>query len=334
MNIQNVSLKPYSSLRVGGEGDVAEVTSHGELIQVLMYARQAAKRVHMIGEGTNTFFGNNHAQTLFVVMKIRGISFEDTSDTTCRITVGGGERFDDVVKFSVSKSLWGIENLSLIPGTAGASPVQNIGAYGVELASVLVSLSAVDMETLNVVEISNEACQFGYRDSLFKQNPGRYCIVSITLALSKVPHPILTYKPLDTLSSHENLSPQDVRDCVIATRMSKLPDYITHPNVGSFFKNPVVSGVEGEALRSSYPEAPLILVEDGYKIPAAWLIEHVAEMKGVRMGNVGTWPAQPLIIVNYGEADAEEIQTFSESIITRIKEKSGITLEREVNFVE
>jgi UDP-N-acetylmuramate dehydrogenase len=332
MEINNVSLKDYSSLKVGGMGDLVVVRSAKELVQAVMYAKQEGKIIHILGEGTNTFFGDNLSQYLFIKNEIKGISFEEQGDFVL-LTLGAGEIWDSVVSFSVEKGLWGIENLSRIPGTVGASPIQNIGAYGVELKDVLVSLSAYDRKTSNTVEISNDACNFGYRDSLFKQEKDRYVVMTITLKLSRRAKPVLSYKPLDTLIGKEDISLADVRELVIATRKVKLPDYKEYPNVGSFFKNALVTGVEAEGLRTTYPDVPLIPHLEGYKIPTAWLIEHIACMKGIRVGDVGTWPNQPLVIVNYGHVKAGEIIDFSENIIQKIKEKTGIIIEREVNFV-
>jgi UDP-N-acetylmuramate dehydrogenase len=333
MEIKKVSLREISSLCVGGDGDVVEVTSIAGLIEVLLYAKKENLRTHVIGEGTNTFFGETLTGILFIKMMIRGISVQDMGEDVL-ITASSGENWDDVVKMCVEKNLWGIENLSYIPGSVGAAPVQNIGAYGTELKDTLVSVEAVTTETLDLVTISNEACQFGYRDSLFKREHNPYIICSVTIKVSRTSCPVLTYKPLDALVGKENLSPEEVRNIVIATRKEKLPDYNVYPNNGSFFKNPVVGKEAGEQLLVTYPNLPLITVGSGYKISSAWLIEHVANMKGERVGNVGTWPKQPLVIVNYGEATGDEVLAFSTSIIEKIREKTGIVLEREVNFVK
>jgi UDP-N-acetylmuramate dehydrogenase len=332
MEIYRTSMKPYSSLKVGGEGDVVFAQSISELVNATMYASSTTRIPYVLGEGTNTYFGDTLDSYLFIKNEIKGISLEEKGDGVF-VTAGAGERWDDLVVLVVGKNLWGIENLSLIPGTVGAAPIQNIGAYGTELKDVLVSLSAYDTKTGNTVEISNEACEFGYRDSLFKHEKNRYSIISITLKLSRIPKPILTYKPLDTLLGKENLSVLEVRNLVVATRKAKLPDYKEYPNTGSFFKNPFVTLTEGESLRTKYPELPLIAHAHGYKIPAAWLIEHIATMKGVRVGDVGTWPNQPLVLVNYGSARAEDVMQFSSSIIEKIKKETGIVIEREVNFV-
>lgn len=332
MEIKHVALRDYSSLKVGGMGDLVVIRSSKELVQAVMYGTQEGKKIHILGEGTNTFFGDNLSQYLFIKNEIKGISFEEQGDFVL-LTVGSGEKWDDVVSFSVEKGLWGIENLSLIPGTSGASPVQNIGAYGSEIKDVLVILSAYDRKTSNTVEIPNDACNFGYRDSLFKQEKDRYVVLTITLKLSRIAKPVLSYKPLDTLVGKEALSPSDIRELVIATRKAKIPDYKEYPNVGSFFKNAVVNGAQAEGLRTQYPNVPLIPHLEDYKIPTAWLIEHIACMKGIRVGDVGTWPNQPLVIVNYGNAQAQDIVDFSETIIQKIQEKTGILIEREVNYI-
>lgn len=332
METHRTHMKQYSSLKVGGEGDVVFVQSISELVSACTHALAISKIPYILGEGTNTYFGDTLDSYLFIKNEIKGISLEEKGDDIF-VTAAGGERWDGLVSFLASKNLWGIENLSLIPGTVGAAPVQNIGAYGTELKDVLVSLSAYDIKTSNTVEISNEACAFGYRDSLFKKEKNRYIVISITIKLSKVAKPVLSYKPLDTLIGKENLTVSEVRDFVVATRRAKLPDYKEFPNTGSFFKNPVVTKEKGELLRTQYSVIPLLNHENGYKIPAAWLIENVAEMKGIRHGDVGTWPNQPLVLVNYGDATHAQIEAFVAEIIEKIKGKTGLIIEKEVNFV-
>ena len=182
-------------------------------------------------------------------------------------------------------------------------------------------------------DLLNDECNFGYRDSFFKHNPGKYVIISITLNLTKEFKPTLGYKPLDTLVGKENLTPKDVRDLVTATRLAKLPDWKKFPNTGSFFKNIVITKEALEGLKVNYPNIPVNEVVGGYKVPSAWLIEHVAEAKGLKVGDIGTWEKQPLVIVNYGNATADEINAFASEIQRKIEEKTGIKLEREVNFI-
>ncbi len=332
MEIRIISLKEYSSLRVGGEGKVVSVKNEEEIKEALMHAKSEGLRMHLLGGGTNSYFGTDLSKFLFLQLDCKGITFADHDDSVL-VTAQASEIWDDLVRVTVERGLWGIENLSLIPGTVGAAPVQNIGAYGVELKDVFVSVTALDTETMTTRQFTCEESRFGYRDSFFKHAPGRYIITSVSLLLSKVKRPVLTYKPLDVLSLSINLTPQDVRDVVVRTRETKLPDWHENPNAGSFFKNPVVNGATSERLATLYPSMPLIETTEGYKIPAAWLIEHVAEMKGFRMGDMGTWPNQPLVLVNYGEASADGIDRLAGEIRNRIHEKTGIMLEQEVNRV-
>lgn len=341
MEIKKVLLKNYSSLRIGGEADMVVVKNEEELVEAVMHAASKGRRVHILGEGTNTYFGEKLENLLVIKNEIKGIFLKILDDQTIRqsdvsfeLTAGAGENWDDVVKYTVENNLWGIENLSYIPGTVGASPVQNIGAYGMELQDALVSVRAYDIEKKEFIELRNEECQFGYRDSIFKNNVGRYCVISVTLKLSKEPRPVLIYKPLDTLSGNSNITLQEIRDIVIKTRKEKLPDYTLYPNTGSFFKNAFITKEKGDELIKNYTTVPLHDVVGGYKVSTAWLIEHVAQMKGVRVGDVGTWPIQPLVLVNYGDVTTKELHIFAATIIKKIEEKTGITIEREVNCIE
>lgn len=331
--IKKVLMKNYSSLRIGGEGDMIVIESEENLREAYSYAKARNIRVSVLGAGTNSFFKEKIQNLLFLKMEIKGIEVKE-SDNNVLLTASAGETWDDIVDYAVNKGWWGLENLSYIPGTIGASPVQNIGAYGVELKDVLFSVRAYDTTLDDFIEILNNECNFGYRNSIFKEEKGRYVIVSVTLKLSKKANPVLTYKPLDVLIGKENVTLEEIRNLVIKTRKEKLPDYVAYPNAGSFFKNPIVNKSKVESLKVMYPNIPLHEVESGYKIPAAWLIEHVAKMKAVRVGDVGTWPNQPLVIINYENAKYEDLILFSGIIVKKIEQATDIVLEREVNFVE
>lgn len=331
MDIKGVSLKDYSSLRIGGEGKLVEAKTPEEVGEAIAYAKSEGLSLHIVGEGTNSYFGEDLSQFLFLKLPKGGIEYREEGNDVF-VKAGANVNWDDLVQTCVERGLWGIENLSYIPGTVGAAPVQNIGAYGVELAETFVSLDAIDTVTMNMVTLAREECQFGYRDSLFKYKIKKYIIVCITLKLSKTPQPVLTYKPLDEL---QNTNPTliDIRKAVIAIRTKKLPNYNEYPNAGSFFKNPVVDLETSEMLKGVYPDIPLIQTFEGWKVPAAWLIENVAEMKGMRIGDIGTWPKQPLVVVNYGNATADDVDRFASEIRKRIGEKTGIVLEQEANRV-
>lgn len=336
MYIQKISLKDYSSLRIGGEADMITITTEDELKEAMVYAEQQKIRVHILGGGTNTFFAEHIESILFVKIEIQGkeeIANPDNNEEVL-LTVGAGEVWDDTVLYCVERGLWGIENLSYIPGTVGAAPVQNIGAYGVELKDVVYEVRVYDRLKDLFFVLPVDECEFGYRDSLFKKEKGRYCISSVTLRLSKLAKPVLTYKPLDILLQKEEISIQEIRNTVVATRQAKLPDWHIYPNAGSFFKNPIITEDIFHQLVEMYPAVPFYTEESRYKIPAAWLIEHVAEMKGVRIGDVGTWPNQPLVIVNYGDATVDELLAFSDRIIAQVKDKTSIMLEKEVQYVK
>lgn len=331
MEVKTVSLKDYSSLRVGGEGKLLEVRSVEELREAVAYAKGQNLRVHVVGGGTNSYFGNDLSNFLFIRMEIKGVDIEEKEEEVI-VTVGGGEIWDDIVELAVDRGWWGIENLSYIPGTAGAAPVQNIGAYGAELSNSFVLLAALDTETMEEKIFTREDCRFGYRDSIFKYEEGKYVIFSVTLRLSKRAMPLLEYKPLDSLSIG-TATLEEVRNLVIATRNEKLPDWRTYPNAGSFFKNAVIDLTAAEFIKPLYPDMPLIQVPGGYKVPTAWLVDHVAKMKGEKEGNLGTWPHQPLVIVNYGSVTADDIDAFAGKIREKVNEKTGIVLEQEVNRV-
>ena len=344
MNLEKVKLSEYTSLKLGCECDLVRIKNEEELVEALMYAKSEGFRVHVLGEGTNTFFSNDLKNILVLKMEMKGIGVKkygvrSTEEGEIRniedvfITAKAGEIFDDLVNLSTKNNWWGIENLSYIPGTVGASPVQNIGTYGVELKDVLDYVRAYDTQENKFVEFKNEDCGFGYRDSLFKKESGRYIICDITLKLSKNENAKLDYKPLDSLKEKENLTPRDVRELVIKTRTEKLPDYKKFPNAGSFFKNVIVTKEKFEELQKIYPDIKFFEEGENIKIPTAWFIENVAEMKGVQIGNVGTSQTQPLVLINYGANDAQELFDFEKIIIDKIFEKTEINIEREVNYI-
>lgn len=329
MELKKVLLRDFTSLRIGGESTMVVVKSEKALEEAISRAKANKVRIHILGEGTNTYFGEKIKNTLILKNEIRGMMLQNTI-----LTSYAGETWDDVVKYAIKNNLWGIENLSYIPGSAGAAPIQNIGAYGTELKDTLISVRVYDTKKEKFLVLKNNECHLGYRDSLFKRSPGRYIVISITIKLSKKKKPILRYKPLDSLLENKNVTLREIRNLVIKTRKKKLQDYTQYPNTGSFFKNVIVSSKKASDLKKKFPSILCIKQEGGYKIPTAWLIEHVAKMKGARDGSVGTWPIQPLVLVNYGKATSKELNTFAEKIVKKIKKETGIKLEREVNFVE
>lgn len=289
----------------------------------------------VLGEGSNLLFTGDY-QGLILKPDFHGIRQLSEDKQSVMVEIGAGENWDSWVQYALRKGWYGLENLSLIPGSVGASPVQNIGAYGVELKDRFSSLEAWDLKENKVVQLSAEECGFGYRDSIFKSKyPNRYVIIRVVFRLKKTPELQLGYGPVrEEFQRVGGSGPGDLRSVIISIRKGKLPDPADYGNAGSFFKNPVIPVQLKEDLQKSFGEMPGYPVEktDRIKVPAAWLIEK-AGWKGRRKGNVGSWPGQPLVIVNYGSATGQEILDFSENIRHDIHLKFGILLEREVKVV-
>ncbi|MEN8158079.1 MAG: UDP-N-acetylmuramate dehydrogenase [Bacteroidota bacterium] len=288
----------------------------------------------VIGEGSNILFRRDF-DGMVLRPSMRGIELLEDDGSRVVVRVGAAENWDRWVEYAIEKGWYGLENLSLIPGSVGSAPVQNIGAYGSEFRDHMAWLEAWDMQQKQPVRLDNEACRFGYRDSIFKsEEPGRFIITHVAFSLSKEAVLKLGYGNIETAFKEAGGStPADLREVVISVRNRKLPDPEAYGNAGSFFKNPLVDSTIFKCIRVEHQEIPNYPQPGNQvKIPAAWLIEK-AGWKGKRSGNVGTWPSQPLVIVNYGGATGQEIFDFSEKIMEDVDSKFGITLEREVRVV-
>jgi len=291
----------------------------------------------VLGGGSNICFTGDQ-EKLILHNQIKGIEVESMVGDDVLVKIGAGENWHEVVCWCLDRNLGGIENLSLIPGYAGAAPIQNIGAYGVELQDVFYSLDAFDTLSGRVHRFNKTSCNFGYRDSYFKQSgKGRYIILSICLLLKRPPHKLnLDYGAIRQVLAQngiENPSIRDVSQAVIAIRQSKLPDPSQIGNAGSFFKNPVVDRELFNELQKKNPGMPYFPQSDErVKIPAGWLIEQ-AGWKGYREGHVGVHKDQALVLVHFGEGSGREILDLSASIMDDIATKFGIRLEPEVNII-
>ncbi|MCE5205227.1 MAG: UDP-N-acetylmuramate dehydrogenase [Porphyromonadaceae bacterium] len=324
----NVQLQPYNSFRTRASARIfCEPQTVEELSETIRTFSEEKKLV--LGAGFNLFFTRDFDG---VVIKpgMRGITTLAENDEYIDIEAGAAEEWDQFVGFSVSHGYSGLENLSLIPSSVGASPIQNIGAYGTEVKDTIIRVKAVNICSGEYHEFTNEECAFGYRDSIFKRT-GRYVITSVVYRLSKT----FAYKEkyVDLSRELEGIDVptlSQVRDAIIRIRTRKLPDFNLLPNAGSFFKNPVLTMDEKEALRKILPDAPFYNAGDnGFKTSAAFLIEK-AGYKGRRKGMVGTYERHALIIVNYGTENGQEIADFMEEIQQEVKRQFGILLEPEV----
>lgn len=304
-------------------------------LEELRLAAQYLDSPLVLGGGSNILpIGNIHKSVLRLELKGFDILKEEGPEVL--VQVAAGEVWHEVVMWAVDHDLSGIENLSLIPGTIGASPIQNIGAYGVELVSVFESLEAVEIGTGRIREFSKEECKFGYRDSVFKREVhGKYIIVSVTLRLKRDYSVNTTYGSIRDVLHQKGITHPTIRDVsntVIEIRQSKLPDPKVIGNAGSFFKNPMISSDHFQTLKNVYPDLPGYPDPEGLtKVPAGWLIEK-AGWKGKRFGDAGSYEKQSLVLVNYGDATGTEIWELAQKIIASVHGQFNVELSPEVNL--
>ena len=290
------------------------------------------KTLH-IGGGSNLLFKGDFDGTV-LHSAIRGITVVDESSEEVWVRVGAGEVWDDFVAWAVAQGYGGVENLSLIPGEVGASAVQNIGAYGVEVKDVIEQVEVVNLRCGEKHTLMNAACNYAYRQSIFKQEfKGKYAITYVTYRLQKHPQLKLEYGNIQAvLGDKENLSIQDVRQAIIDIRNAKLPDPKVLGNAGSFFMNPVVSREKFLKLQKEYPRMPFYEVEGGVKIPAGWMIDQCG-WKGRALGRAAVHEKQALVLVNLGGATSDEIVALCDAVFRDVKEKFGISIHPEVNMI-
>lgn len=335
---ENFSLKPYNTFGVDAKARYfAEVHSTEELIEALNYSKTSTLPLLFLGGGSNMLLTKDF-DGLAIQLNLKGIHEDFINDNEVLVTAKAGENWHELVMFCLNKNYGGLENLSLIPGNVGTSPMQNIGAYGTEIKDTFVSCTVLNLENLQLETFNLEQCRFGYRDSVFKQEgKGKYVILEVTFKLTIKDHKIKTEygaitSELENLGI-ENPTIQDVSNAVINIRKSKLPDPKEIGNAGSFFKNPTILLTQFEELQQKFENIPGYANGDFVKVPAGWLIEHCG-WKGKQIGNVASHKLQALVIINAtGEATGQEIYDFSTKIINSVKEKFGIELEREVNII-
>ena len=331
------NLLPYNTFGISAlASQFVEVNSVLQLRNLIQEKAILEEPYLILGGGSNILFIKNY-EGLVLKNNLKGIEVSRENENYVWLKAAGGEVWHELVMFCVNKNWGGIENLSLIPGTVGAAPMQNIGAYGVEIKDTFEELEAINIQTGELEKFNNEQCKFGYRESIFKHEAkGRYFITSVTFKLNKKPDLNTSYGDIETLLKEWHIAKPtiaDVSKAVIAIRQSKLPDPVLLGNAGSFFKNPVIEFSVFEKLQKNNPTLKSFPAADGkVKIPAAWLIEQ-AGWKGKRFENIGVHEKQALVLVNYGGGTGKELIDLAYKIIDSVKAKFGVALTPEVNII-
>lgn len=333
---EHISLKPYNTFGIDVNANYfAEIFNPEQLNELKDKLVTWQDNLLIIGGGSNLLFTEDF-KGLVLKISIGGISYERKGDHVI-VTAGAGVVWNDLVNYAVENGFSGIENLSLIPGTAGASPIQNIGAYGVELKDVFESCTAYEIATGELKEFQRADCGFAYRDSVFKNElKGKYIITAVKFRLTREANINTQYGAIQSELTRRNITEPTIADIskvVADIRVSKLPDPSTIGNAGSFFKNPVIAAKQFEELVLKFPDVVNYPVADGkIKLAAGWLIEYCG-FKGQVDGQTGTWKNQALVLVNHGGATGKEVYSFSERIIDTVYATFGVHLEREVNIL-
>lgn len=328
----NHSLKPWNTFGIAHQA--AHIVRAENAQQLLSAWQEAVKNQHpvlLLGAGSNVLFLEDFAGTV-IVNRIMGIDVVEQPEAW-HLHVGAGENWHQFVQYTLDNGMPGLENLALIPGCVGSSPIQNIGAYGIELQRVCEYVDCLELETGNTLRLSAEECRFGYRDSAFKhQYQDRYAIVAVGFRLSKTWQPILTYGDLTRLDPR-TATPQDVFNSVCHMRMTKLPDPRVNGNAGSFFKNPVITAQQAQALLAQFPAAPHYPQADGnVKLAAGWLIDQ-CELKGTTLGGAAVHRQQALVLINTGDATSRDVVQLAHHVRQQVGEKFNVWLEPEVRFI-
>ena len=330
----NISLKQYTTMKLGGEARyMATADSASDVVSLYRNARKENLPIFVLGGGSNVITHDEVFEGIVLLNKIKGFEVISETDETTDVKIGAGEVWDEVVEKAIELGLQGIEAMSGIPGTAGAAPVQNVGAYGQEIVDTLISLEAYDSKTDTIVTISADECDFSYRNSIFRdKEKGRYCILNITLRLNKAepkpPYYASLQRYIDKNDIREvNLSV--IRVAVLNIRSEKLPDPAELPSAGSFFKNALVEKWKLEELQKEYSDIPNYAMSDGrYKIPTGWLIDK-AGLRGYRSHGMRVYEKNALVLVNDSATGYDDLAAIREEIVQIVFDKFGIKIEQE-----
>ncbi len=355
---EQISLAQLTTFAIGGRARYfVRVKTVDETQEAFAFASEKNIQTLILGGGSNMLINDTGFDGLVIKMEISGIIQQagnaDTdilehsldglqqknvsiSISECKILliVGAGESWDGFVEYAVLKGLWGVENLSGIPGTVGASPLQNVGAYGVEVSNTILWVEAFDTQTKKLVRFLNNECNFGYRTSIFKKNVGRFCITHVAFSLRKDSVLNITYRDLaETFAENKNPSLEDIRATVLSIRKQKFPDLSKDGTAGSFFLNPIVSNEVAMKLHVQYPAMPQYMVVGGVKLSLAWILDNVLMLRGTRVGGARIFEKQPLVIVAERYTSSHDVRTLAELVVERMNDIFGIKVEVEVRIL-
>lgn len=333
--LENQSLKNYLTMHLGGNARyMAEITNKNDIVEAVRFAKDHHLKIFVLGGGSNTLADDQGFDGIVLHMNIKGRKLLSEDDSGIEMRFGSGEIMDDIIAEAVKQQLSGMEAMSLIPGTIGAAPVQNVGAYGQDISQSFVELEAYDLKEDQFVTLTKDDCQFTYRQSIFRGSAwGRYIISSVTLRFRKaLPEPPFYKQVQDHLDAQgiTYYTPQIIRDTVIEIRIHKLPDPKITPNSGSFFKNAIISKDQLTALQKDYPEVKAYdMGNNQYKISTGWLIDQ-AGLKGKEMYGMRVHDRNALVLTNVNATSYDSLAKAREVIVDRVKEKFGITITQEV----
>jgi len=336
MNIINSkSLLNYNTFKIDAYADLfTEIKNQKDIIEILKNESLHKKEILILGGGSNILLTKN-ITGLVIHNQIKGIQIIEENKETVVVEVGSGEEWDNFVNWSTKNNFYGVENLSLIPGSVGAAPIQNIGAYGTELKNVFLKLEAINLKTKEIIIFKKNECEFGYRDSIFKKKfKNKFIITKVWFQLSKIQNINTNYKALKTEIERlklKNPTSQEIRSIIIDIRNSKLPKPREIGNAGSFFKNPIIQQQQLHTLQQTYPNIPFFKKTE-IKIPAAWLIEN-ANWKGYKNSTCGVYEKHALVIINHNKANGQDILMLANKIKQSVYQKFNITLEEEVLII-
>jgi UDP-N-acetylmuramate dehydrogenase len=334
---ENVSLRDYTTFKSGGSARyfVAPKTV-AEITQAAQFATEVGLPLFVLGGGSNVLVPDTGFLGVVMQINLTGLNYEGQVDGSVRLIAASGELLDTVIVESLRLGYFGLENLSAIPGTIGATPVQNVGAYGVEVKDLISAVETYHLPTGTTKVFQNDACHFSYRDSFFKTPSGReYVITAVHFKLSTIPNAHIGYRDLALHFNGIQPTPQEVRKAVCEIRSKKFPDWTVVGTAGSFFKNPIISAAEGERLLRLYPELPVYPVSaDTVKISLGYVLDKICQLKGYRQGSVSLYKEQALVLVQDGEATTKEILQFVELVTSAVYMKTQIVIEPEVQIIK